>query len=269
MSYESLEISSLASPVELFFFQRGGECWPYTSADSPQLLNGKTYKPVTVTRGAFERNDEAGSSTVQVQLDRTLKVVDQFLDGSGPSPVNLTIFRRHRSDAEYVVIFKGVVANAELTGEEVSLQCVSPLSSQEKQIPRELILRTCPHVLYGNRCLLNPTHWGQTGYVHHFSGSIPVIYDASGPDTEYFVAGVAYHTASGQRLFILSQTGSINPGIITLSSPIGWAVNDEVILYPGCDRVHSTCRDKFDNIANFGGFPLHPERNPFISLKGS
>jgi hypothetical protein len=36
-----------------------------------------------------------------------------------------------------------------------------------------------------------------------------------------------------------------------------------VSYYPGCDRTRLTCSLKFGNIANFGGFPWVPQKNPF------
>jgi hypothetical protein len=37
---------------------------------------------------------------------------------------------------------------------------------------------------------------------------------------------------------------------------------DTVDAYAGCDGRAETCRDKFDNIDNFLGFPFTPQENP-------
>jgi len=42
-----------------------------------------------------------------------------------------------------------------------------------------------------------------------------------------------------------------------------WAIGDAVTLYPGCDRLYTTCRDKFANVPNFFGFPFIPRDDPF------
>jgi hypothetical protein len=34
-------------------------------------------------------------------------------------------------------------------------------------------------------------------------------------------------------------------------------------MYAGCDHLLATCRDRFSNVANFGGFPWIPQKNPF------
>lgn len=269
MTYEALETGMQGSPVELFHFQRGTSCWAYTSADSTQDFSGLTYEPVAIARGSYERNDEAASSTLVIRLDRTLKVVSQFLDGSTPEPVNLTVYRKHRDDSEHIVMFRGIVANAEMQGEEVSLRCVSPLSADEKSLPRQLIMRTCPHVLYGPMCQLDPDSHKVTGFeIDHITG---VRYDVEGMGTyadDYFTAGLIYNETRGGWAFIQRHDYYITgDNRFYLLQPVpGWAVGDDVTIYQGCDRKHTTCRDKFSNMANFGGFPLHPERNPLLDL---
>lgn len=45
---------------------------------------------------------------------------------------------------------------------------------------------------------------------------------------------------------------------IQLATPFDIAVNDEFILEVGCDKRFTTCRDKFDHLIRFGGFPYIP-----------
>ncbi len=47
---------------------------------------------------------------------------------------------------------------------------------------------------------------------------------------------------------------------ITLWQPMAdaIAVGDAFSVSAGCDKRFSTCRDRFDNIANFRGFPQMP-----------
>lgn len=271
MTYEALETGVGGAPIEMFLFQLWESCWQYTSSDTTQEHEGRTYVPRTVSRGAFERNDEAGSSTVTIRVDRTLKVADQFIDGSSPRPVSATIYRKHRADGEVIVLFRGVVANAEVLGEEVVLTCVSPLSAEDKSIPRELIMRTCPHVHFGTRCQLDPDDYAVTG------GSVQSVTDYGRQidltglswtyDADHFNAGVLMKNSNGARGFIRDSKGLYLARVHLLTPIPGLTGGDAVTLWPGCDRKHTTCRDKFDNIPNFGGFPLHPERNPFIELK--
>lgn len=266
MTYASYETSTQsAAPVELFRFVRGDKCWNYTSADEDAVYLGETYLARTISRGSFERNEEAVSAQVEVRVDRELALVSQFLDGSVPEPVYLWIFRLHRDQPDVITMFKGRVANATIQLEEIVLNCQSPLGSDEKAIPRERIMRTCPHALYGNRCRVDPTAYDVATTISGTGGDAnqyTVASDGGNPDG-WFAAGVMVVDATGQRGFIQEHTGNT---IRLLQAIPGLGVSDAVTLYAGCDRTVETCRDKFNNVPEFGGFPLHPERNPFVQL---
>ena len=58
-----------------------------------------------------------------------------------------------------------------------------------------------------------------------------------------------------------------NAAVLQLMAPLtGLAPGAAVELVAGCDRTAATCQGRFGNIANFGGFPALPKRNPFDRL---
>ncbi len=266
MTFDAYETSQQAAePIELYAFVRGSVCWNYTSADEDVSYLGETYYARTISRGSFDRRDEAASAEVEVRLDRELAVVSQFLDGSVPEPMKLWIFRLHRGQPDVITIFKGTVASANIQLEEIVLTARSPLGADEKGIPRERIMRTCPHVLYGNRCRVDPTAFDLGTTIASLgpdANQYVLSSDGGNPDG-WFAAGVLYVDATGQRGFIQEHTGNT---VRLLQAIPGLAATDAVTIFAGCDRTVETCRDKFDNVAEFGGFPLHPERNPFVQI---
>jgi hypothetical protein len=62
---------------------------------------------------------------------------------------------------------------------------------------------------------------------------------------------------NGQRRMILN----LEDGIVTVAWPFTYDVElgDTYELYPGCDKKPETCKDKFNNLANFKGFPYIPK----------
>lgn len=62
---------------------------------------------------------------------------------------------------------------------------------------------------------------------------------------EGVVTGVRYYNANGQIIFL-------NP------LPFFAKAGDEYVIYRGCDRILSTCRDVFANVHNMRGFPHMP-----------
>lgn len=47
----------------------------------------------------------------------------------------------------------------------------------------------------------------------------------------------------------------------TIPFPHDFQVGDSVAIVKGCDRLLATCRDKFNNLANYGGFPFVPSQD--------
>jgi uncharacterized phage protein (TIGR02218 family) len=50
-----------------------------------------------------------------------------------------------------------------------------------------------------------------------------------------------------------------------LNTPYDIEVGDGFDIYPGCDKTFATCKDKFSNGDNFGGFPFIPGTDRVIS----
>lgn len=269
MTFQNFEQSqATADPKELFKFERADKCWLYTSADEDTVYQSETYLARTISRGPFERNDEAASSELTIHLDRALAIVAQFEDGSSPEPVQVTVYRLHRPDAEAIVVFKGRIANASIEVEEIVMVAQSPLGKEEKQIPRELMLRTCPHELYGERCRVVAAAFSAAATIQSVGvGGVANKYTLNaghGKASGYFTAGVLVKDSTGQRSFVTLH--ELTNNIWLIAKMPGLVATDAVTLYAGCDRTVETCRDKFNNVPEFGGLPRLPERNPFISI---
>ena len=71
--------------------------------------------------------------------------------------------------------------------------------------------------------------------------------------------GQAYHLASGESRSVLAQVGTT----LTLDVPFATiGVGNDLAVYAGCDHSVTTCRTKFNNVANFGGHPHMINENP-------
>ncbi len=62
----------------------------------------------------------------------------------------------------------------------------------------------------------------------------------------------------GRSLEVISWTLSTKTIVLYLPAGETIEVGDTVSVYPGCDKLLSTCRDVFDNVVNFRGFPHSP-----------
>lgn len=267
MSYEALEGSVFGGqPVELYKFVRRDQCWLYTSADEDVVEGADSYQAVAIWRGAVVRSQESTSSELDVHLSLNLAIVPPFITSTPATPVSLTIRRLHRDDADPIVFWSGEVAAAEVEGQQVTMHCVSPLSSHEKSVPRLVVQRQCPNVLYDKSCGLDPEDFKTPGTVSAISSDgIQVTVPESDPLGDgFFKAGWLQITGTDIRSFITKHSGDV----VTLLTPAaGLGVSVAVDLFAGCDRTVQQCRDRFDNVANHLGMPLMPERNPFVQLE--
>ncbi len=198
----------------------------------------------------------------------------RFLAPLGNTPVTLTIFRGHEQVlGETVAHWKGRVVGAEVEGVRILLNCESVFSTLRRAGVRAKYQRLCRHALYGRGCGLDiGFHW-QTGTVTAVSGNALTIPEAAGQPDGWFRGGVLRFGA--QLGFITGHVGTT----LTLSRPMPELAaalaapevdpeTDDPLpvvadIAPGCDLRASTCAAKFGNLANFGGFPEIPGRNPF------
>lgn len=268
MSYADFELSvAAAAPVELYHFARGGTCWLYTSADRDIVFQGQTYLARTISRGAISRSDEASASDLSIRMDRALKVAQEFIVSDDGRPMHFRLYRFHRADAEWVVPFRGIVANHQVLLEEIELTVQAPLGKDEVEVPRETIMRTCPHSLYGRQCRVDRSSFAHSTTVRSIRSDTRIVELVSdgGQPSGWYDAGLLVDTVTGAQQFILRHF--LND--VTLLAPLQVLVPGRAVtVYAGCDKVVETCRDKFDNVPNFGGFPRHPERNPFYQIPG-
>lgn len=269
MTFDGREGSVAAgAPVELYEFTRGSSVWRYTSADVAQVYLTNTYTTSLVRRGGWQRSPNAEQAgTVQFFAPWDHPIVQEFVLGSPHATMALKVFVRHRDDAEFLTAFIGLITNVAVEGAEAELTARNLEGRLTRRVPRMLISRTCPFMLYDTQCNVDETAFDFSGTVSAISGhdvTVTGLGTFAGADLAYFVDGVL--TKAGIPIgFIEAQAGDV---VTTLERPRGLAVSDTVVVYAGCDRTMETCRTKFANASRFGGHHAIPKYNPFDGLIG-
>jgi uncharacterized phage protein (TIGR02218 family) len=92
-------------------------------------------------------------------------------------------------------------------------------------------------------------------YPPYVSGGTATPFGESG----YFDGGVMTFT-SGANDGLSMEIKAYVPGQFTLQLPMPYpvAVSDTYSASPGCDKSLATCRDRYDNVVHFRGFPYIP-----------
>ena len=280
MTYTTIESSTAEGrPYYLYQFVEGDQVWRFTSraADwSSAASEGETisWEAATISHGDVVQTSEIERGRLELTWPLSHSFARRFLAPLGNTPVTLTIFRGHEQVlGETVAHWKGRVVGAEVEGVQILLNCESVFSTLRRAGVRAKYQRLCRHALYGRGCGLDiGFHW-QTGTVTAASGNALSIPEAMVQPDGWFRGGVLkFGTQLG---FITGHVGTT----LTLSRPVpelaealaapeldpetGDPLPLVADIAPGCDLRAATCAAKFGNLANFGGFPEIPGRNPF------
>lgn len=259
MTYATQESSvHSGQPVELYRFSSGLRKWLYTSADVPIVYQTETYEPYPLKRGPFRQTAELAKTGLEIKTPRDTPFVADMVASPLLDVVMLTIYRKHRSDAEVLPFWRGRVEGVRFEGGESIISC-KPLGTALKRIGlRRPAQRQCPHALYDVGCNLTEAVYAETGSLLSHTGAAVTSGVFAGHPDGWWVGGKI--DFSGARRFIVGHVSDT----ITLTGAVpGLAQNAAFIVYPGCDHLPATCNSKFGNILNYGGAPGFPIKNPF------
>lgn len=276
MSYSAREQSAQdGRPVYLYKFVQGVQQWLYTNAPVTIVFAGESYAPSSVGHSEVKQSNELAKDSISLTFPLDDPFASQFLGYAPDLVTSVTLLRGHIGDGEFVTYWKGRVASSKATGAQVRLECESIFTSLRRPGLRARYQRTCRHALYGRGCTLDPEVFAVTGRVSSMTSTTLTVPEAGTYPDGHFTGGMVRAPDNSLRL-VSNHVGQI----LTLSRPsaslsASFALSGygygyglfygqlTVLLYPGCDRLKSTCKDKFNNLDNYGGFPYIPLKNPF------
>lgn len=264
MSFDTVERSADSrKPVELYTFFRDYQAWRYTSADREVSNAGAEYLPRALSRSAIESSSEMARGSLKITAPRDLEVADLFRVSPPTIPVTFTLQQFHNGDGAAVLLWSGRITAVEFQGTAATITLEPVYTSLRRMGLRRAYQRQCPHVLYGTACRANRDAFKLETVVDSIAGTAVSVAGASVHAAGHFAGGfIEYPVELGiaERRFITDHTGDV----VALSAlPTGLAVGAVVKVFPGCDHSLTTCDAKFGNVANFGGFPYFPTKNPF------
>jgi uncharacterized phage protein (TIGR02218 family) len=265
--FSPLEISNQqARPVALYEFRYGNTYWRYCTDDEDRTVNGHVWTAQVisdegVTQGGSDQND----LQITVQADNPVAAI--FRNGQLSGKVWLSVRRWHIGDPdeETPLLWSGTVVNAAVADNQAAAQmtCRSLGGSYDRQGLRLAWGRMCPHVLYSEfGCRVNKSLHAYPHTIETLSGTNFTVTTYLPPAEGSFTGGFAEfirEDGSFQRYGIEFQNGN---DFRVFGSTSGLSLGSEVTLYPGCSRDTASCK-RFDNLANFGGFPHLPGKSPF------
>jgi uncharacterized phage protein (TIGR02218 family) len=265
MAYETLERSTWhGAPVELYRFVLGTQMWTFTSSDGDGWnYLSEDYAPIPIHRSEPEQSEEPAAHRLSITMPRNEAIPRLFVAFVPPQTMWLTIFRKHRADAEVVALWQGVVRSAAWKGSEAELQCDPIEALLARMGLRRLFGPLCNHMLYDAGCTVPASAFMREATILNTTGFNLVASEFASEPDGWFTAGFVKR-ANGDMRFIMGHVSDT----ITLLAPFPGTLNGEVVeAYAGCDHLFSTCVGKFGDYtedgATHGGWSEMPTKNPF------
>lgn len=255
-------------PIECFEIVTSYFTYLHTSCDRTVTVAGKTFTPLAMKRNEVKAGAQSeDNADVQIEIPATCKLAKDCAYFLTPPRMDLTIYRVHEGDdfsLDYVIYWKGVVANFSLEGQIAKIRIPSIFANVlSSAIPTIYYQNPCNHVLFDGGCKVPRADNNVVTTILLAANLSVQIASVGGFPTGYFNGGEIVLSGTGERRMITDHTADV----LTISYPFG-AVNDgdACEVTAGCDHAYEgDCKLKFDNKINYGGFPFIPSINPFRS----
>jgi uncharacterized phage protein (TIGR02218 family) len=243
---------------ELYKFTLGSTVWCFTSGDSKENYDGKTYLPVAIDRSEIESKNEMSKETLDITIDKKNEFARKCLLENIYNEVKLELFIKENDI--FKTAWTGRVSIVKPGQGVIVLVFESNMTDLRRVGGRRKAQRNCDHALYGSRCKANKENFFVTGTIKSFSKSSLVISECATKEDYYFSGGEVLFS-DGFSVFVEKHIGD---KIYLIRDTASAKIGETVKVYAGCDKGLLTCNNKFNNINNFGGLPYMPTKNPFV-----
>jgi uncharacterized phage protein (TIGR02218 family) len=275
--------------VDCFTFTlQTGLILTYTSADVPVTLNGYVYAANSILVDGLKFKCTLGLEVDQQQITVSARATDTvggvpFLQALRNGVFDGCEIQRERaflnswSAADTanpigsVILFKGRIGTVDSVGRtSAQITVNSDLVLLDLQMPRNVYSPSCQHVLYDSGCALIKSAFGTAGTV----GASPAPtnssiqwagWSPSSASSQYNQGTITFSSGVNSGITANIKRGAVG-GVLTFGYPLlnVCAAGDAFTAYLGCDHTQGTCTAKFNNLANFRGFPYIP--NPTYAI---
>jgi uncharacterized phage protein (TIGR02218 family) len=230
------------------------------------VINGATYRASAAARAEVKIPTAGTTDEIEVTLPLAHALAQRWnAQGVPPNGVRITVYRQQSASGFVEQFWQGEVTSMQIDAKNHLAMFRVPsgiTTALARPVPTLTAGSACPHFLYDpNTCRVDRAAAEITRTVLTFSGRT-VTMSAALPATGWADGGELVHVSTGEPMTIIEHVGNT----VTIQMPIvGMAVGDAVTIAPGCAKDIITCRDKYANVANFGGFPQLPaaSSNPF------
>lgn len=252
--------------VFLYVVDNGEQKYFYTNANRDVIYNDDLYLAVPVSHEALENDsDEVTKSKCTVKISNQTDYIQTVLRQYDAYLTTLKIMRYYIATGDVETEFIGTLSTLEFSVKDAELSFTNVLYDTQRGAMRLVYQRQCPFALYGEQCKVNMEDHAHISYLHNWT-RIDDYHLQSATDLPDNIEGGIISMPNKSMFFI--RLVDYENNIITVSRPLyatylqPVGTYATVMVYEGCDRTIETCKLRFDNDDNYGGFTLLPLENP-------
>lgn len=242
----------------------------YTDHDLPLTVDGVTYQPTPgLVRGAMNVSSTEQVSNQEFSTAWIDAPEDDLLTGLfDNAKIDVILCSWKNPSYGGFIVNSGNLGQIQWTSDGFTADVMGFMRALQKNI-NFIVTGTCRHQLFSQfdsqhigACTLNKVSYTTTGTVTAVVTDRLVL-TATGASLNipsYFTNGVLTWTSglnNGMSYEIKSHTvvGSVyNLGLFLPTTEV-FAIGNTFSITAGCDKTSTTCKNKFNNLVNFGGFP--------------
>lgn len=157
-----------------------------------------------------------------------------------------------------VRMFQGRISTVDNVGRtQATLTVASDLVILDYDMPKNLFSPTCLHVLYDSGCGVIRGTYATNGTVG--AGSTSSQFNFVGALAEHTQGSLVFTSGANANVRVTIRFVEAGAALYPLyPPPFAPATGDAFTVYAGCDHTQATCQGRFNNLANFRGFPYVP-----------
>jgi uncharacterized phage protein (TIGR02218 family) len=157
-----------------------------------------------------------------------------------------------------VRMFQGRISTVDNVGRtQATMTVASDLVILDYDMPRNLFSPTCSHVLYDAGCGIIRGTFSLDGAVG--SGSNPSTINFAGARAGDVQGSLVFTSGANANVRATIRSVIVEASYLLMYPlPFAPAEGDKFNVAFGCDHTQATCRNKFNNLSNFRGFPYVP-----------
>jgi uncharacterized phage protein (TIGR02218 family) len=258
-------------------------CWKITRTD--EVIKGFTDFESNITFDAVEYIASAGFMASSVSAKDDLAVdnmdINSFLDSDHISEEDISngvydfaeieVFIVNYKDLSQgrMLLIKGKLGEVEQEDETFKSEIRGVKQRLSQNIGR-LYAPSCDATLGDSKCGVNLASYTFSSTVTAVTDNKTFTANSLTQDSNYFVGGEVEFTSgdnSGKKM----EVKEFRDKQVTLALPMPYSisVDDEFDIIAGCNKSKTACKNKFDNLVNFRGYPDIPGIDTILKTGGT